>query len=476
MKRFKFLGIGLGILSTASAQTPKNQPNIVYILADDLGLGEVGCYGQKLIKTPNIDSLAANGMLFTQHYAGSSVSAPSRSCLLTGQHTGHTFIRGNKDSGDIGEGQCPLPSETFTIAKLLKNAGYVTGAFGKWGLGGVDTEGSPANMGFDEFFGYNCQRLAHNYYPYFLYQNKVKVNLDDNDGNKTKQFAPDIIQQHALKFIANNAGGKFFLYLPYILPHAELCSPRDSIFDLYKDVLSNGKPYMGVDSGLTYKQGAYGSSVHPHADFAAMVTRLDTYVGQVVAELRRLGLDKNTLLIFSSDNGPHKEGGADPSYFQSNGNMRGLKRDLYEGGIKVPMIAYWPDRIKAGTKNEDVSAFWDILPTMSEIIGSKQKFTTDGISILPALLGKNNQKQHPYLYWEFHEEGGKVAVRKGNWKGIKLNYDKNPTGKMLLFDLSTDVHEDQDVAAENPKIVAELERAIKKEHNKSAVFNFQWER
>jgi len=463
--------VGLAFLaSNAYGQNKQNQPNIIYILADDLGYGDVGCYGQKTIKTPNIDKLANEGMLFTQHYAGCTVSAPSRSSLMTGLHTGHTFIRGNKEVEP--EGQYPLPANTFTIAEMFKQSGYVTGAFGKWGLGIPTSTGDPINLGFDEFYGYNCQKLAHNSYPYYLWHNQSKIMLPGNEGLKKEQYAPDLIHQNAMQFLKKNKSNRFFMYLAYTLPHAELTSPDDSIYNMYNNKIKEKEPYKGVDSGEGYKVGSYGTSLTPHSDFSAMITRLDAYVGDVMSELKRLGLDKNTLVIFTSDNGPHREGGADPDFFNSYGPLRGVKRDMFEGGIRVPMIASWPGTIKAGTTSDYISAFWDMMPTFKELAGGKSVIKTDGISIVPTLLSQKNQKDHKYMYWEFHEQGGKIAVRMENWKGIKLNYGKNPNAKMLLFDLSTDIHEDKDVAEKFPKVVAQLEKIMKNARTKSAIFNF----
>jgi arylsulfatase A-like enzyme len=356
---------------------------------------------------------------------------------------------------------------------MFKQAGYVTGAFGKWGLGYPDSEGAPNNLGFDEFYGYNCQRLAHHYYPYHLYHNQEKIMLKGNEGLNKNEYAQDLIHQQAIRFIRDNAGKKFFLFMPYILPHAELVSPDDSIIAQYRDKIQERKPYQGVDDSVEgYKDGAYGSSQNPHADFASMISRLDAYVGDVVKELKRLGIEKNTLVIFTSDNGPHQEGGADPNFFKSNGPFRGYKRDMYEGGIRVPMVASWPGKIKAGMVSDHMSAFWDMMPTFCELTGQKIPAETDGISIVPTLFSKKNQQEHPYLYWEFHEKGGRLAVRKGNWKGIKLNYGKNPEATMLLFDLSKDIHEDHDIAPEHPEIVAELETIMKSARTESKLFNF----
>lgn len=454
--------LSLALISTATmAQKTVQQPNIIYILADDLGYGDVGCYGQQLIKTPNIDKLAANGMLFTQHYAGCTVSAPSRSALMTGLHTGHTPIRGNQEHKP--EGQLPLPAGTFTLAKMLKQQGYITAAFGKWGLGYPSSEGNPNEMGFDEFFGYNCQREAHNYYPDHLYHNNDRIELTENKNNKTS-YSPDLIQQQALSFLKKNGSHKFFLYLPYTLPHAQVISPNDSILQQYLGKIAERKTPTDPSN--------ISPSNYPHAHFAAMVSRLDAYVGEIVAAIKKQGIEQNTIIIFTSDNGPHAEGGGDPRFFGSSGNLRGIKRDLYEGGIRVPMIVYWPTKIKAGSKSDLVSSFWDILPTMADVCGYKMSNKTDGISFVPTLLASSQQKEHDFLYWEFHEGGGKIAVRKGNWKGIKLNYGKDPKAPMLLFNLSTDIHEDNNVAARYPQIVAELESIIKKEHINSTLFPF----
>ena len=312
------------LLSAVCAAEPSaraaERPNIVFVLADDLGYGDLGCYGQKVIRTPCLDRMAREGLRFTQHYAGSTVCAPSRSCLMTGQHTGHTPIRGNKEVQP--EGQQPLPAEAVTLAEVLKQAGYVTGAFGKWGLGYPGSEGDPTKQGFDEFFGYNCQRMAHNYYPYYLWHNRKKVFLPGNEGRKTEQYAPDLIQEQALKFIEKNKDRPFFLYVPVTLPHAELFVPDDEIVRSYRGRFPE-KPYKGVDDGPRYKRGGYGSVATPRANFAAMVTRLDRYVGEILDKLRELGLDRKTIVFFSSDNGPHAEGGANPAYFNSSGGLRG---------------------------------------------------------------------------------------------------------------------------------------------------------
>jgi len=452
-----------------SSQQDNIQPNIIYILADDLGYGDLECYGQTIIQTPHIDQLAAEGMRFTRHYAGCTVSAPSRSSLVTGLHTGHTPIRGNKSHQP--EGQYPQPGDTYTIGKMLKEGGYITGCFGKWGLGYPGSEGAPENQGIDEFFGYNCQTLAHNYYPYYLWHNKDTVWLKGNEGTQTGEYAQDVIHREAKKFIRDNKDRPFFAFLTYTLPHAELVTPADSIEAMY-----NGKfpetPFQGVDSGTNYKRGGYGSTSHPKADFAAMVTRLDAYVGDIMAELKALGLDKNTVVMFSSDNGPHREGGADPDFFNSYGPLRGVKRDLYEGGIRIPMIAWYPEKIKAGSVTDHVSAFWDVMPTFAELTGTKAAEHTDGISFLPTLLGKRTQTKHDFLYWEFHELGGKIAVTKGDWKAIWLNVNNPEKTTVELYDLSKDVHEDNNLAQQHPEIIAELDLLMRKLHVDSEAFPF----
>ena len=445
-------------------------PNIIYILADDLGYGDLGCFGQKDIRTPNLDRMAHEGMRFTQHYSGSTVCAPSRSCLMTGQHTGHTPIRGNKEY--YPEGQHPLPANAVTVAEILKRSGYATGAFGKWGLGYPGSEGDPINQGFDEFYGYNCQRFAHNYYPHFLRHNDKKLMLPGNEGKKTEQYAPDIIQGQTLKFIEANKDKPFFLFVPHVIPHAELLVPDDDIVRSYRGKFPE-RPYEGIDDGPNYKTGGYGSAKTPRANFAAMVTRLDRHVGEILDKLRETGLDKKTLVIFTSDNGPHAEGGANPAYFDSSGGLRGQKRDLYEGGIRVPMIAWWPGKVSAGTKTNHISAFWDVMPTFAELAGADVPEDIDGISFLPTLLDETHkQKEHDYLYWEFHEHGGKQAVRKGKWKAIRIEVRKDPNSPLELYDLQTDPQEKSNIASQHPDIVRRMEQTMKQARTNSDVFLF----
>lgn len=438
------------IIRASGTAATISKPNIIFILADDLGYGDVGMYGQQKIKTPHIDQLAKEGMRFTQFYSGSPVCAPSRSSFLTGQHTGHTPIRGNKETQP--EGQWPLPADAVTIAEVLKAVGYTTATFGKWGLGFIETPGNPLKQGFDKFYGYNCQALAHNYFPAHLWDNNEKIVLNNSPANQI-HYAPDMIQEQALGFIEENSNRPFFMYLAYTLPHAALQLPKgDRKFEYYKQ-LFNEKP---VKVNEAWRGTGYQPQPYPHAAYAAMVAKLDDYVGQVVDKLKKLQLDKNTLIIFASDNGPHVEGGNDPAFFNSSAGLRGTKRDLYEGGIKTPLITTWPGSIPAGTTSAHVGAFWDLLPTFAELSGAKTPPNIDGISIVPAMLGKAGQKQHHYLYWEFHELGGRQAVRLGNWKGVKYRAAANMDSPIELYDLFTDRGEQNNVANQHPKIIKQM--------------------
>lgn len=479
MKPNQPLLTGIVLLSAFSVNSAVNvlptNPNIVYILADDLGYGDLSCYGQKRIKTPNIDQLAKNGMRFTQHYAGCTVCAPSRSSLMTGLNTGHTPIRGNK--GWTPEGQHPIPASTYTLAEMLKEAGYATGAFGKWGLGFIGTEGDPNKQGFDEFFGYNCQGLAHNYYPEYLWHNNQKVILEGNTGDHMKVYAPHLIHEQALKFIEKNnpkqTGKPFFMFYPNIIPHAELLLPEENMKE-FRGKFIPEKAFKGAEPGSAkFRTGGYGTQPESHAAFAAMVTLLDKQVGEVVAKLKELGLAENTIIIFTSDNGPHLEGGADPDYFDSNGPLKGYKRDLYEGGIRVPMIACWPETIKAGSKTDHVSAFWDVMPTVAEIAGIQVPKNLDGISFLPSLSGKGKQVQHESLYWEFHEQKGRQALRKGDWKLIRYNVLTSDKTTTELYNLKTDLGEEKNIADQNPKIVKEMMEILNRSRIPSEVFPFR---
>lgn len=445
-------------------------PNIIYILADDLGYGDLSCYGQKKFKTPNIDKLASQGMLFTQHYSGSTVCAPSRSALLTGKHTGHTIVRGNKEVKP--EGQYPISDGTYTLAEAMKKAGYTTGAFGKWGLGFPGSSGDPTNQGFDTFFGFNCQRLGHNYYPRHLWHNRDSILLKENYGEKKETYAPSLIHDKTLQFIESNKKNPFFLYIASIIPHAELVAP-EKILKNYRGKYLPEKEYIGVDSGPEYRNGPYQSQKEPHAAFAAMINILDSQVGEIMNKVEEAGIANNTIIIFTSDNGPHTEGGADPIYFDSNGPLKGFKRDLYEGGIRVPMIVSWPGKTIPNSKTDHISAFWDIFPTFTDIIGAQNPKDLDGISLLPTILGDtNNQKKHDYLYWEFHEKGGRQAIRKGQWKAIKYNIFKNPDAPFELYNLTEDIGEANNIAHKYPDVCEEMEKILKGARTPSSVYTF----
>ncbi|MCO5285362.1 MAG: arylsulfatase [Chitinophagaceae bacterium] len=452
----------------ACAQQEYRKPNIILIVADDLGFGDIQPYGQKLIKTPNLSRLADEGMRFTQFYAGTSVCAPSRSSLMTGLHTGHTFIRGNMELEP--EGQYPIPEDIPTFTSVLKKAGYTTGLFGKWGLGPVGSSGDPLLHGIDRFYGFNCQRQSHRYYPTHLWDNDRKVVLNENGNLQfTHTYAPDLIQHEAGKFLDEHAKEPFLLMLTYTLPHAELMVPDDSIFRYYKGKFAEHS-FRGNDYGPKAKISGYASQDFPRATFAAMVTRLDFYVGEIMDKVEELGLSENTIIMFTSDNGPHREGGADPGFFKSSGVLRGLKRDLYEGGIRVPFIVRWPGKVKAGTVNDQVGAFWDIFPTLADLSGATTPSGLDGISLVPLLVGRSGAKHHTYLYWEFHEDGGKQAVRKGKWKAVRSGIVNNPNATIELFDLDKDPSEASNIAVRYPKVVKEMEKIMRNARVETNIF------
>jgi len=424
------------------------KPNIIYILADDLGYGDVGCYGQKEIKTPTLDKMAAEGVRFTRHYSGSTVCAPSRCCLMTGLHTGNAKIRGNQPTVELDE-------RDTTLATVLKNAGYKTALIGKWGLGDEGSKGVPGKQGFEYFFGYLNQIRAHNSYPDFLLRNDVRVPLDNNvlysdagyskgvgsASTNKKVYSQELFTNEALEFVEKNAASPFFLYLAYTLPHAN---------NEFK--LANAEHGMEVPD-----YGMYASKKWPNAQkgLAAMITYLDSGVAKLREKLKKLGIEKNTIIIFSSDNGPHSEGNNDLKFFKSSGGLRGEKRDLYEGGVRVPMIAYWPGTIKPGRVSSHISAFWDVMPTLAEIAGATPPKKIDGISFLPELLGKK-QKKHDNLYWEFNEQGGKQAVLMGNWKLVKLDLFRPGKTRMELFNLDNDPMEQSNVAKKYPEVVEKM--------------------
>ena len=454
------LVISVATLFTVNAQSKK--PNIILIFADDLGYGDIGCYGQQKIETPNIDQLAKHGLRFTQFYSGSTVCAPARASLMTGLHTGHVSVRGNK--GFEPEGQTPLPDTVVTIANLLQDAGYTTAAFGKWGLGFITTTGDPNKKGFDQFYGYNCQSLAHNYYPDHLWNNHERIDLTANL-SEDSIYSADLIHQNAIKFLKADHRKPFFLFLPYTLPHGDVIAPRDSLYDHYIKKF-NEEPLKVRPSNYSTKNRSF--EPYPHAAFAAMVSRFDKYVGDIIASIEEKGIAGNTLIIFTSDNGPHRENGGDPEFFNSNGIFRGIKRDLYEGGIRVPFIAYWQGVIKPGTSNR-VAALYDLHPTFTQLAGINPSKPVDGISMLPTLMQKED-KQHNYLYWEFHENGGRQAVRWNNWKGVRLNVNNNGMAPLELYNLDTDPSEQNNIATQHPTIVAKLSNIIKQAH----VHNIDW--
>ena len=440
------------------------KPNIIFILADDLGYGDIGCYGQQKIETPNIDKLAQKGMKFTQFYSGSTVCAPARSSFLTGLHTGHTAIRGNKPNPP--EGQTPLPDSIVTFANILQQNGYATAAFGKWGLGFIDNTGDPNKKGFDKFYGYNCQSLAHDYFPPYIWDNHEKVDLSVNNTHDSI-YSASLIHQKAIEYIKQQYSSKpFFIYLPYTLPHGDVIGPHDDLYDYYVKKF-NEQPVTGKD--LRTRPHNIIPEPSPHAQFAAMVGRLDKYVGEIVKAIEEKGLAENTLIIFTSDNGPHKENGGDPEFFNSNGIYRGIKRDLYEGGIRVPFIAYLPGKIKSSVIDKP-AALWDMYPTFLQMAGVPVKKKIDGISLVSTLFQTGKEKQHEYFYWEFHESDGRQAVRWGKWKAIKLAVTKISDPAIELYDLNKDPQEINNVAAQNPDIVKKIAELFSKEHS----YNADW--
>lgn len=456
LTRFVFFAIAFCVCLQVGTQfdaQAADRPNLIYIMLDDAGYGDLSCYGQKLFRTPNIDRLATEGLKFTDHYSGSTVCAPTRCCLMTGKHTGHALVRGNREVQP--EGQAPLPADVVTLPRILSKAGYATGMFGKWGLGAPASSSDPAAH-FDEFFGYNCQRQAHTYYPKHLWHNREKVELDG------KTYSEDLISDAALDFIRKNATGPFFCYMPVTVPHASMHVPEE-----------DAAPFRKKFSQFEDTIGRYkGPEVrNPVAAFAGMMVRLDRHVGQVMDLLNKLNIDDNTIVMLSSDNGPHKEGGHKPEFFDSNGPLKGFKRDVYEGGIRVPLIARWPGGIKPGTTTDHISAHWDILPTLCDFAQAPIPKDVDGISFRSTLEGRSDkQKQHEYLYWEFHERGGKMAVRQGEWKGVRLDVRRNATGPIELYHLPTDIGETKNVAKDHPEIVRRMSDIMRDAHVESDVF------
>jgi len=423
---------------THQASAEKNaKPNIIFILADDMGIGDLGCYGQKLIQTPNIDRLANDGLLFTHHYSGSTVSAPSRCSLMTGMDMGHAWVRGN--AGTASGYDCALRPEDTTVAEILKGQGYATACVGKWGLGGPDSNGRPQLKGFDYFFGYLSQGAAHNYYPDYLFENNEKVYLG---GEVYSHF---LIMEKGLQFMKDHIDEPLFMYFAITPPHADLDYPDISQYDgKFEETPWVNNP----KSGRGYK-----SNPKPRATYAAMVSEIDKNVGMVIDLLEKEGKLDNSIIIFSSDNGVHCVGGHDPDYFDCNGPFRGYKRDLYEGGIRTPFIVRWPGVIEPGTTTDAVTAFWDFLPTACEIAGAMAPKGIQGISYLPTLLGKKQKKTHDYIYYEFYEKGGKQSIMtvKDGWKLVRLNMD-NPA-KMVeeLYNINEDIVEEHNRIQEYPE-------------------------
>ena len=470
MTRSLLLILFAGLLLTGCA-TEERSPNIIYILADDLGYNELGSYGQQIIRTPNLDRLAADGMRFTQHYSGSPVCAPSRGTLLTGKHTGNAYVRDNFEMGGWGpdepEGQLPLKDAEITIAEMLKPAGYATGYVGKWGLGGPDSEGHPNNQGFDRFYGYLCQRVAHNYYPTHLWSDSEADSLDNGEWYAAHQkldeplaseeeyyerfggndYAPDLMLDAALEFIDQHAEDPFFLVFATPVPHLALQVPREYV-DAYPDSM-DAEPFLG---------GPYLPHPRPKAAYAAMITRMDRDVGTLLSRLEELGIDDNTIVMFSSDNGTTYVQGSYADYFNSVGDFRGLKGSVFEGGIRVPMIAKWPGHIEAGSTTDHVSAFWDVMPTIAEITGTTVPAGIDGQSFLPALTGGEQPADDP-LYWEYHAFGGMQAVRMGPWKGVRQQIRRQSDSPVELYNLMDDPSESTDVAADHPDVVRQI-RAV----------------
>lgn len=467
------------------AQQKEKKPNIIYIYADDMGYGELGCYGQQKIKTPNLDRMAKEGMRFTDHYTSTPVCAPARCMLMTGKHGGHTYIHGNYEMGGFPDslegGQMPLPEGTFTIGKLMQQAGYATAAIGKWGMGMQNTTGAPTKQGFDYFYGYLDQKQAHNHYPTHLWENNqwdtlknpvmnVHRRLDstratdkDFDYFKGKDYAAAKMTEKALAFIDRNAGKPFFLYLPYTIPHVSLQAPDEWV-----------NKYIGqFDEKPYYGQKGYASAKYPLSIYAAMISYLDAQVGIIMDKIKKMGLDENTIIMFSSDNGATFNGGVDRYFFNSNGGLRGQKMDLFEGGIREPFIARWPGKIPAGKTSVLPSAQFDMMATLAELTGQKAG-NTDGISFLQELKGNSgSQQKHDYLYFEYPENGGQLAIRMGKWKAVKLDVRQHPEKNWMLFNLESDRNETTDLASQHPELIKQFESIVKKEHQQAHIK--EWE-
>lgn len=467
-------------------------PNVVFILADDLGFGDLGAYGQKKIRTPHVDRIAEEGMQFTAHYSGNAVCAPSRCVLMTGMHPGHAVVRNNVGMKDeakgIPEGQFPLPDETVTLAELMQRAGYVTGAFGKWGLGGPTSSGAPLRQGITTFFGYNDQAVAHNFYPTYLWSNDQKVLLKNTPFSAHQKFpadadasdaanytcyrgpdySADLIAEKAVRFVNDNKDRPFFLFVPTTIPHLALQAPEDALAE-YRGAFEE-EPYLGDRGYLPHPT--------PRACYAAMVTRMDKHVGDLMQAIEKHGLDDDTIFVFTSDNGPlyDRLGGTDADFFQSCANLRGRKGSLYEGGIRTPLLVRWKGRIAAGTTSNHMSGFEDWMPTLLQLIGRTELTPQDiaGISLAPTLLGEA-QAPRPFLYREFPGYGGQQSVRVGDWKAIRQKLGQVKNGKITteLYDLAADPTESRDMANENPKVLARLEQVMAEQHRPSHDFPLQ---
>ena len=446
------------LLITSVTAIADTKPNVVYILADDLGMGDLSCYGQKKLKTPHIDRLSKEGMQFSNHYSGNTVCSPSRAVLMTGQHPGHVHCRGNGDENDFA-----LDPKMTSLPRLFKNANYATGAFGKWGLGETHLKGNPNPLthGFDHFAGWKSQRIAHTYYPSSIVRDGKEIPMDEGT------FVHDLIMDDALNFIKKSvkANKPFFCYIPTAVPHAAMHAPKE-MHEKWRKV------YPQFDN----KIGKYGAGPNeecppvqnPIAGFAAMMENLDNQIGELLDLLVELGVDENTIVIFSSDNGTHLEGGHNPRFWDSNGPLRGYKRDLYEGGIRTPFLVRWPGKIKAGSKSEHISAFWDIVPTVAELIEQPIPKQSDGISMVPTFLAKGEQKKHLYLYHEFMRGNAKKytarSLRYGKWKAVQTKKKKGRFKPIELYNLETDPAEAKNVAKKHPEIMAKIEGFMKEAH------------
>jgi len=462
LKKMLWLTAALLSFAIGAADLP-NKPNRIFIPADDRGYGDLCCYGQKVIQTPRLDKMAAESMRFTQHYAGSTVCGPSRSCLLTGLHSGHTYLRGN---GKLAIRRDP---QDIIIARTLKDAGYHTAMIGKSGLACNDQDGKlPNDKGFDHFFGFTSHTDAHWYYPPYLYKNGAKVKYPKNKLHEGDNYSSDLVMDDALRYVEEQKDGPFFLHLAFQIPHASLRAKEEWKAKYRKILNEKLLPERKKHPHYSYER-------EPKTTFAAMVSCMDDNVGRLLDKLKELGIDKNTLVLFASDNGAMNEGGHKRASFNSSGVLRGGKRDLYEGGIRTPFIAWWPGVVEAGQVSDHISAFWDFAPTACELAGIKNPQPTDGISYVPTLTGKK-QQAHKYLYWEFHEQSGKRAVRQGKWKAVMLKTGKLVNPPVELYDLSKDISEKNNIAGKYPEVVSEMKKLFDEAHTPSKIFKLASEK